>query len=123
MKQLFFLFITVFILSACSNNDEDFSIQNENQVICNYDLLDESEAQKEFAIILSQAVYNNEPLRKFIKTEAIRQFDNDHDVFYPYVKNKKVDHDLTFRDLLLSYTNEQKLRQIEESLPLLTILV
>lgn len=52
------------------------------------------------------------------------QFDNDYDIFYPLVKNKIVYDNQSLRDILLSYCkDENELVQIEQSLPLLNILV
>lgn len=81
-------------------------------------------AKKNFAVLLSKAVANDRDLRQFIKDESIAQFDNDYDVFYPFVKNKVVKDDKTFRDILLTYCeNEEELRSIEFSLPLLNIYI
>lgn len=80
-------------------------------------------AQKEFAKILSEAVYNSIEARAFLKEEALKQFDRDYDVFYPLVKNKKMENGQTFRELLLSYTDAKRLKQIEKTLPLLTMYV
>ncbi len=82
------------------------------------------EAQKLFASTLSKAVYNNESLRKFLKDEALEQFDNDYDVFYPLTKDKVVDGSKTFRTILLENgISDEALSQIENKLPLLTIYV
>jgi hypothetical protein len=86
--------------------------------------LDNADAQKTFAQLLSKAVYNSVEVRTFLKNEAMAQFDNDYDVFYPFVKDKVVCDGKTFRDILLSYCDrEEELVQIEESLLLLNILV
>lgn len=85
--------------------------------------LDAETAKSEFAKILSKAVLDNEELRSFLKKEALKQFDKDYDVFYPYIKNAEVTQGTTFREYLLSYTEETVLQQIETSLPLLNILV
>lgn len=47
-----------------------------------------AEAQMKFAKLLSQAASNSVEVRKFLKNEATKQFDNDYDVFYPMVKTK-----------------------------------
>ncbi|MCR5352058.1 MAG: hypothetical protein K6E35_06165 [Bacteroidales bacterium] len=82
-----------------------------------------SSAQQSFAAILSAAVSENPSLRTFIHTTALEQFDNDYDVFYPFVKNSVIEKNLTFRDILLNYTDEETLSSIEMTLPKLTILV
>lgn len=85
--------------------------------------MDAESAKKEFAKILSKAVYNEPSLRTFIKTEALKQFDRDYDVFYPAVKDKIVIDGLSFHDLLLKYCeNPEVLETIEKKLPLLNLL-
>ncbi len=86
--------------------------------------MDAESAKKEFAKILSKAVYNEPSLRTFIKTEALKQFDRDYDVFYPAVKDKIVIDGLSFHDLLLKYCeNPEVLETIEKKLPLLNLFV
>lgn len=87
------------------------------------DLMDYDEAQQQFAQILSSAVASNTELREYIKQQALQQFDNDYDVFYPFVKNEKVSGDETFRDLLLKHCTQEQLLSIEATLPKLNILV
>lgn len=80
-------------------------------------------AYKDFAVILSKAVYNEPDLRVFLKEEALRQFDKDYDVFYPFAKDKLVDGKRTLRDILKQYDSEGKLEYIEKTIPKLTIMV
>lgn len=80
-------------------------------------------AQQDFAAILSAAVSDNQSLRYFIHATALEQFDNDYDVFYPFVKNSIIEDGRSFRDILLNYTDEETLISIEKALPKLTILV
>lgn len=87
----------------------------------------------DFARKLAVAVSENPEIRMFLKTEALKMINNDFDVFYPIVKNKKINGSLskssvqassTFRDLLLQYfDDENDLVEIEQQLPLLTIFV
>lgn len=78
----------------------------------------------EFAIILSRAVKENTQIRNFIKENALLEIDYDHDVFYQFVKDKKVSNDLTFKDILKKYeTSPNQLDEIERGVPLLTIFV
>ena len=84
----------------------------------------ESEALESFAIILSQAVVDNVELRDFLKEEALKQFDRDYDVFYPFVRNHEFPSGETFEDLLLPY--EQYIGHLDaivSAVPKLTILV
>lgn len=59
-----------------------------------------------------------------MKAEAVKQFDNDYDVFYPMVKDKIVTDGKSFRDILLSYCETpNELTEIEQSQLLLNILI
>lgn len=74
--------------------------------------LDSESAKQEFAVILSKAVYENEALREFLKSEALTQFDKDYDVFYPWTKSwlRMVNHlEISFLDMMRSiYFRESK---------------
>lgn len=101
----------------CENSEETVNISE-----CK--VLETKEAQTKFAKILSKAVSNDVELRKFLKEEATKQFDNDYDVFYPLTKDKIVANGKTFRDILLSYCKDGKeLLEIEKSQQLLDILI
>ena len=83
--------------------------------------MDKSVAQHEFSNILSKAIYDNPAIRSFIKNEALLKFDNEYNVFYPYVKDKVVESNKTFRSILLEYCDEGTFLNIEKSLQLLNI--
>ena len=105
---------------SCTKKETLKTIVQENAI----KKLDSKTAESQFAIILSKAVSKNEALRVFIKKEALKTFDKDYDVFYPYVKNLEVSEKQTFRDIILSYAdNEEQLLSIEASVPKLNILV
>ena len=122
MKTTHYLLTVVFfVLFACQQEHDDFQEKGDDSNITQLSI---TEAQQSFAKVLSKAVFQSEEVRTFLKSEALAQFDNDHDIFYPFVKDKIVTGDRTFRDVLLSYcNNEDELIQIEESLLLLNILV
>lgn len=121
------LFCAMAVLSSCTNEIDDLSSKNDVATIVKSrsvsEELDVETAQKRFAKILSKAVYDNMPLRQFLKDEAIKQFDNDYDVFYPLVKGMKVMAEKTFYDILLDYSSEEELNSIENAVPLLNIYV
>lgn len=121
MKKLLLGISLLFMLSSCSDDLTDsYQLNSETRNIS----LDENITnQKAFSKILSKAVYNEEAIRSFIKEEALLQFDNDYDVFYPFIKNKKMPNGKTFRETLLDYCTEDELIEIEKKLPLLNILV
>lgn len=85
---------------------------------------EEQNAQKEFAIILSKALSSNSDLRAFVKQEALKRFDNDYDVFYPNVKDVLINGKDTFREILLSYSEDyESFSYLESTLEKLTFLV
>lgn len=84
---------------------------------------EDSQYLSSFAQILSAAVYNEPELRDYIKKEALAEFDMDHDVFYPFVKDEVVSGGKTFGVILDKYDTEGVLEEIEAHEPLLNILV
>lgn len=126
MKKLNYLIVMLaFLIQIISCDDNELGQTAKNEDVSNIIAkMDKTEAQKEFARLLSKAVFENQPLRALIKDEALKQFDKDYDVFYPLIKNKEVENGKTVRDLLLSYCDDkQKLSHIEETLPLLNFYV
>ena len=88
------------------------------------EITDELSAQKEFAKILSKAVGQDSNLREYLKQEALRCYDNDYDVFYPWIKDTEISEGITFKDILLKYCDDPKLLEdIETTIPKLTILI
>lgn len=112
-------------LNALTSCNSDYSEVNDLNPTSLYEKqnISESEAQESFARILSLVVSKEASVRKFLKDEAIKQFDKDYDVFYPYVKERIIGDGQTFRDILVSYSSEERVSEIERSLPLLTIMV
>lgn len=126
MKKYFVSLFCIAAFCACTDQVNDFPAQPDRaqSKTINQTPLDQVTAQKKFAKALSKAVSNSLDVRKFLKAEAVAQFDNDYDIFYPLVKNKIVYDKQSLRDILLSYCkDENELVQIEQSLPLLNILV
>ena len=126
MKKYFVSLFCIAAFCACTDQVNEFPSQpdgSQSKTIVQAPL-DQVTAQKKFAKALSKAVSNSLDVRKFLKAEAVAQFDNDYDIFYPLVKNKIVYDKQSLRDILLSYCkDENELVQIEQSLPLLNILV
>lgn len=126
MKNKFITLALASLAFAACTNDDAVSLETELQtnIQNKVELMAEDAAQEAFAKILSKAVYNDLSVREFIKSEAIKQFDNDYDILYAFVKDKYVAPGYTFRDALLkNCNNEAELISIEQSLPLLNILV
>lgn len=71
---------------SCSQ-EEGTSPINENT--SNLPVSATADAQLKFAKLLSQAASSSIEVRNFLKKEALVQFDNDYDIFYPLIKDKK----------------------------------
>lgn len=123
MKKLFIIFASMFFMFACTQEKDSLLSENE-KATAQIPELTTAEAQMKFAKLLSQAASNSVEVRKFLKNEATKQFDNDYDVFYPMVKNKIVTDGKSFKDILLSYCKTpNELTEIEQSQLLLNILI
>lgn len=85
--------------------------------------LSKEELFNEFASILSIATSDRTDLREFLKAEALKRYDNDFDVFYPWAKDNIVSGTESFREILSLYDKKGIIPAIEEIAPLLTILV
>lgn len=117
MKKNRFIIALVFSIIFLFSCNKDVDIENETEIN------DAVSAQMVFARVLSEAVSENQSLRQFIHSTALEQFDCDYDVFYPFVKDKIVENGRSFRDILLTYTDENTLSSVEHELPKLNILV
>ena len=96
---------------------------SEQQKIASVPAISKEDAMTKFSMILSKAVYEKKDLRYFLKDEAMKEFDRDYDVFYPFVKDRLVDGENTFRDIIKMYDSNNELEAIETALPLLNILI
>lgn len=77
-----------------------------------------------FSKTLAKAVQAEPVLRSFIKTEAAKLFDNDYDVLYQAVKDKKLSSGITLHETLLKYADDaDAFNSNVDNLPLLTIYV
>lgn len=77
---------------------------------------------EKFAGILSKVTYANKEVREFLKQESLKQFDKNYDVLYFIIKDELVGEN-TFRDILISYSSDSEIEEIEKAVPLLNILV
>ena len=126
MKKIYvYLMMTVvvitlsFFASSCNKNDLEVPLQASL-----VDVRDGQSALENFSISLSKAVYAYPEVREFLKSEAMKRFDNDDEVFYPFVKYQEVGTLGTFREILVrELGSEELMKQIEEEVLTLTILV
>lgn len=77
--------------------------------------------EMQFARCLSQAIYERQDVRQFVKDEALKKIDNAYDVFFPIAKDKYIGNK-TFKDVLCQYvSHDVLLDSIEKHVPMLNI--
>lgn len=123
MKKLFLILgiIGIFLLSSCSN-EEELNMSTNNSSSLTKSILNRYEGMARFSEILSKATYEKKEVRDFLKSQALEKFDNGYNIFYPIIKDKKVDNVNSFKDILISYAEDkEELENIEKVVPLLNI--
>lgn len=114
------------ILSVCSIScNEDYvsdNLKNTDEVSSITTSSIKEQNMTNFANILSKVVYDNKDVRNFLKLEALKQFDENYDVLYHSVKDKSI-NGKSFREILISYSSEKEINEIEKNVPLLNILL
>jgi hypothetical protein len=116
-ENIIYSIILLFILNACKDEDLQQPSVKGNSVAWN------NEESFVLAEILAKSLEDAD-LRAFLKEEALKQFDEDHDVLIQMVKNKEVRQGETFLDILKkNATEEVDLEDLLAKRPLLTIFV
>lgn len=123
MRFFLLLFIAAVMAASCDSHVQEMQSDNFQTDTRVTKELSQAEAQREFAIVLSKVVRRSQSLRLFLKENAQKQFDNNYDVFYPYVKNSEVEAGKTFRQLMVENSSEETMAAVEHALPLLTIFI
>lgn len=125
-KKIIIIYLTVFsfvLFQSCKKNTAE-DIEQNVVVNKNSDIPANNEARAKFAIILAKAIKKDQDLRAFLKEESLKQFDNDYDVLYQMVRDKRINGQETIREKLIRYgATGTQLDSIENQLPLLTIFV
>lgn len=116
MKKNLLLLTLLAVIFSCKKSD----FVEKNQT---YSTTITDDYQIKFAKILSKAVEEEPELRKLIKEESLKMFDNDYDVLYQLIKDKEI-NGTPISEILCKYsTSKDEFLKIEENLPLLTIFV
>lgn len=119
MKRLIYFYFLFFAFVACDNELDEQPLSNTTSI----EYTNQESLQLLFADIFSKAIKDSKELRQIIKTESIKQFDNDYDVLYQLIKDKEIEG-ISISEYLSHYLDDQNLiLEIESNLPLLTILV
>ena len=119
MKSLKLLFCAIALTTAVVSCNKESNHKDG----LSFSKMSQEEATEAFALILSKATASEQELVLFIRNEAIKEFDKDYDVFYPWIKDAAVSGGRTFRQILKQYDKSGRLEQIEAAMPLLNILV
>lgn len=117
--RLFLSVLGAVILMASCQKVETEEISTTPKV----DIENEAVAMEEFARVLSVAAVNEPELRAFLKEEALKKYDTDYDVFYPWARSKTIAHQESFRSLLVKYSDERTINAIENQVKRLTIFI
>lgn len=121
LKLLFIsMFVCPIILNSCKKDqksiDESPALQLNEQ--------DKNALKVTFAKALAIAIEKEPLVRKFIKEESLKQFDNDYDVLFEMVRGTKLDNNETFYDKVVKYASSKNdIDKAIEQLPTLTIMV
>jgi len=82
-----------------------------------------NQLQIAFGKTLGKALKADPALRKFLKVESLKRFDQDYDILYQMVKDNSIDGQETLRERLAQYASSADELASIEQLPLLTIFV
>lgn len=109
-------------LFSCSKEMED-SVVKDNEVVSTSARKASVDAKIELAKVMAKAVKNPE-IRKLIRTEAIKKFDNDYDVLLQSVKNNKLSSGKVLLEAIADYADDKdRVKRIVDDLPLLTFFI
>ncbi len=122
MKKMLFICLSGLLFYSCSETDLKEKGEVARTTFSKGTKNDNYELKKKFALTLHEAMLNSQELRKFLREEALKKFDDDYDILYNYVRDESIGQN-TFRETLLKYTTETELKEIEETIPSLTIFV
>lgn len=113
------IFSALFFFNSCSKAIPDYS--EESKIIA---IWNEQDALRDFSIALSKVISTNESARVLLKSEAMRQFDNDYDVLFANASGMVVADGKTFAQMIQEALGETAtVEDILSLVPTLTIYV
>jgi hypothetical protein len=121
MRKLICFLALVLLVASCS---DDPSIKPDRSASETILKSRNDELKTLFGQALANALADSPQLRKLLKEEALKMFNNDYDVLYHMIKDVRLSGSQTVRELLLTHMEDKNLLpEIEKDLPLLTIFV
>lgn len=123
-KNLMMILACVSIWSCQKNeiNESDNSL-SDIELTSNLEHSAKEELKLEFSKALYATLKENESLRRLIKEEALKKFDNDYDILYSLIKDEVLDNGQTVQTMMTTYLGDALLEKIEKEMPTLTIFV
>lgn len=117
--------IAILLLAACTDEFDKIveTQETETTEVATSQLVTHSTKEEylaQFARILSKATFANIDLRRFLKEEALKQFDLNYDVLFINTRDKHIGNS-TFYDILASYSSTDSIDNAIQNIPLLNI--
>lgn len=120
------LFICCLTFWSCNNEDSFYNTTNETNEQSSV-LKGKKDVnlqlKKDFGLALAKIMSENQDVRTFIRSEALKKIDHDYDVVYQLVKAEKINNGKTLEEYLSEYISKENLDKIDSQIPTLTIFV
>ena len=120
IKKIAFYFGLLLLIGLFSCREDDQSIDRADLEKL-YD--QNSNLKREFGRALVNAMKESKMLRSVLKTEALKMFDNDYDVLYVLIKDKRLENGSVEELMAKHLGGKEKLDEIISQYPTLTIFV
>lgn len=115
------LFLTILLITlSCNDNTFDTTLVSKTNTKL---IEDETFLKNRFSVALANVFCESEASREFIKQEALKQFDYEYDVLYMLIKDRVIENNQTFEDLLLRFMSKDELTSLLKKIPNLTIFI
>lgn len=104
------LFLTILLITlSCNDNTFDTTLVSKTNTKL---IEDETFLKNRFSVALANVFCESEASREFIKQEALKQFDYEYDVLYMLIKDRVIENNQTFEDLLLRFMSKDELTSL-----------
>lgn len=121
IKLIIFCCVLFFTLS-CEYHNEDIPKNDTTNSLNKANSLSEDDRRVEFAKALAVAV-KDVKVRKLLKQEALKMFNNDYEILVEMIRNNKVDNSSSLENIMNKSAKNIPIKDIIDATPLMTILV